>query len=667
MSDAVKFLSQSDLEALAAGDMSGVSSQGLTLLANSGRNPDREAGANAPGALRGFLSVMQGPTLGFGDEIAGVIGGGVDALKGKPGSFGELYRSNRDYARGAQAEEARVNPIFSAVTQGMAGAPLGMLGGVQKAAGMLPIMAQAAKTGAVFGGVGGVGNSQADSLGGMVMDAGKGAATGAALSAILPPVASAVGGATRNVASRVSDSAAANYAREKLAEALARDARGNVFAAGSSAPAGQVSARLGKLGEDAALVDAGGRNTNQLLDTLATLPGRTKENVFNFQRQRTAGAADRLRTAADDALGAGGQRLASTVEGLVTARETASRPLYERLRQTNLNPSQELSSIVQAAEDIGALSLARDIATAQRVPFTLDSATRQSGQWNAGQLDLVKQALDGILQGGKAIGKDGKVTPFGNAVQRLKSSLTTEMDALTTDPQTGKSLYEMARNAFAGPSALIDAAKAGKMAVTRDEATVQGMLSSLTTASERDAFKIGAFEALRAKLGTQGGQTQILNMWKEPTTREKLQLIFGDERSFREFAAATARESVFKRVQSVGTGSQTANRAAGMGDMDVSALSDVGSAVANAKAGNVLGVMGSARNAWGRVSTPQNVRDEMGAMLLSQGPAAQRNVSEIAALIDQINRKNGLLSSGSGYTGGLIGSNIGPARGLLGQ
>lgn len=649
-------------------------------------NAAYESGRRAPGMLQGLASVINGPLMGFGDEVLGAGQAAMDKLTGAPGTFGERYAERRDYLRGMQDKQSQENPWTTGLTQAAASAPMALLSplralgigssAIQKT-GMIGNTLRAAGSGAMYGAVGGAGNSRADNIEGIATDAVTGALTGAAIGAVTTPIVAAMGAVGKNVAQRLSETSAAAYAREKVAEALARDARGNVFASNASDPINQVTARLNKLGPDAALVDAAGRNTNQLLDTLATLPGRTKDSVYNFQRQRTAGVAGRLRDAADNALGTQGQRLSATIEDLVTTREAAAGPIYERLRQVNLTPSQNLSSIVNAADELGALKLAREIATAQRVPFSIDTA-RQTGsglmntqnppQWNAGQIDLVKQALDQMLQSGKAIGKDGRVTPFGNAVTRLNNALKGEMDQLTFDPRTGESLYYSARNAFAGPSALIDAANAGRAAVTRDEATIQGFLQGMGQ-SERDAFKVGAFEALRAKLGTQGGQTQIMNMWKEPTTQEKLKLIFGSERDFREFASAAARESVMKRAQSIGQGSQTASRQAGMADLDVSAMTDAAQALSAAKTGNPLGVMGAVQNIWGRVSTPQTVRDEMGRLLLLQGPQAREAAASMGGLLRQINRNNGLLADSFGVTGGLIGTNLSPSVpiGLLGQ
>ena len=625
-------------------------------------NAAYESGRSAEGWKQGLASVINGPLMGFGDEIGGAIGATIDKLKPRsitdlvtgPKSWGDHYTANRDKLRGMQDRQREENPWTTGITQAMASAPL-MLLNPGAAAGSAPVgivgnSMRAAATGGLYGAVGGAGNSTAEDLTGVGVDALRGGATGAAIGGVSTPVIAGMGAAGRNVMQRVSDTSAAAYAREKLAEAFARDARGSVFAGGASNPAVQAEARLNKLGPQGAVVDAGGRNTNQLLDTLTTLPGRTKESVFNFQRQRAAGAGERLRGAADSALGTSGQRLATTLDDLETTRRAAAAPLYDQLRGVAVTVDDDLLQLLNRtrghhgeAQNLHRLATGEEIALGglqkgQSVPFQM--------------LDHLKQSLDDAGMAAKTGGNN----KMGLAVDSARVALLNKLDSVA--PQAGgQSVYKAARDAYAGPSALMDAASAGRKAITQDESAITSVVRGMST-SETEAFRIGAFEGLRAKLGTQSGQTNILNMWKEPATREKLKVIFGDERSFREFAAAASRESVMKRVQSVGQGSQTASRQAGMGDLDTAALTDAASALASAKTGNVLGVMGAARNAWGRVATPQTVRDEMGRLLLQQGPAAQQTIQGMGGLVNQINRNNGLLADSLGLTGGLIGGNL---------
>jgi hypothetical protein len=524
-----------------------------------------------------------------------------------------------------------------------------------KLVGIVPRAAQAAGVGAVYGGVTGTAGSNADTLGGMLADGAKGAGTGAVLGGVGTPATAVLGAVTGNAMQRLSKTSAAEYAKQKVAQALARDAIGAHFTSGAGNPLIQAAKRFTTLGPEATLADAGGRNTNQLLDTLATLPGRTKDAAYNALRQRTAGVGDRMRTAAEDALNTQGQRLPTTVESLITRRQTDSAPLYAQLRQTAIQPSPKLTEIVAAADDLGATKLGREIATARQLPFTLDPA--QPGKWQMSDLDHVKQGIDQVLSSRKAMNADGTLTPLGHAYQSLKTRLLGELDAATTNPHTGESLYRNAREAFSAPSALIDAANAGKLAINRDEASIMSTIKGMS-GNELQAFRIGAFEGLRAKLGTQGGQTNIMNMWKEPATQEKLKAVFGDQRSYREFASAVAKEAQLKRLQSVGAGSQTAARAAGMGDLDLSALTEAGGGIAAAKSGNLLSALGSAKNVWNRVATPQSVRDQMGGMLLAKGSTGAQNLNSLEALVQSINSRNLQLSNNVGVFGGQFGGKL---------
>jgi hypothetical protein len=272
-------------------------------------------------------------------------------------------------------------------------------------------------------------------------------------------------------------------------------------------------------------------------------------------------------------------------------------------------------------------------------------------------LDHVKQGLDQkIAKQWDAV--EGKLTPLGTAYQDLKIKLVQELDHATTDRNTGQSLYKSARDAFAGPSALIDAAQQGRSALSKDGASIANITSGMSQ-SELQAFRLGSFEALRNKLGKESGQTEILKMWKEPATREKLKEIFGDEVSFRSFAANVAKESRLKGLESVGRGSQTAARQYGAGDLDVGALTDAGGALAAAKTGNVAGALGAASNLWNKIATPEPVRNEIGGLLMSQGAAGQQNLKDMTDMIQRMNTKNGRIAQGMGAAAGSqIGSRL---------
>lgn len=636
-------LSDSDLEAIASRDMSRVSTEGLQMIAGDKESPSFKSGRES--SLRGLYSVLQGPSFGFADEIGGALAGGLEALKG--GSFLDQYKQTRDYMRGAAKQVGEDNPIFDAVTQGVASLPMMALGGPAKPAlGMASNALNAAKTGGIFGGLSGLGKSEATTLPQMAMDTATSAATGAALSGIAAPVTRGIGGMYDLIKGKVSDSGAESYARQKIGEAFLRDARGSVARNSPDAALDQVSARLGKLGPDARVVDAAGMSTRQLLDTTATLPGSTKDAVERAIIERQAGRADRMRGALV-ALSDGSKRFVSTIDDLLAQRSRDAAPIYDRIYKTGMFVDDELKSIIEASQKLGASGAARKIATAKQLPFSLEGDPKWVPMRD---LDYLKQGLDDVIEANK--NEFGKLTKVGAAVEGLRKQLIGRIDEATNG------LYAQARAAYAGPSAMIDAAKAGRAVWSSDDATISKLTAGMGD-SEVQAFKIGAAEALRAKLGNMSGQTEVMRMWRDKTTREKLQAIFGDERAFREFASTAAAESRKKGLEQVGRGSQTAARQYAAGDLDLPAVAGV----INAARGGVEGVpsfLSGAQSLWNKVKTPEPVRDRIGQMLLQDGPMAQ-------ATLDQITSDMRRVAANRAIRSGLLGLEIGGGGGPVMQ
>lgn len=629
---------------------------------------------------------LLGKWYGFlGDKASGAPSPSLsDLVAGqKPQSNNPLTRVGNWLANDAETGRARMagelapykarNPLSAlageTVGEIAATAPIGAgaLGGgarLLQVAGMAPKAgtvlgtgaraAQAATVGAATGGAMGAANSKEDTLGGIAGDAAQSAAMSAVLGGVLSPVTGGLGAVINNVKQRASKTSAADFAKQKIAEAFARDAKGDAYTSGMLNPLQQIAKRFTKLGPEAAMVDAGRTNTMQLLDTLATLPGRTKDAAANFQRARMTGEGVRMRDAAERALDTQGQRLPSTIDALLARRQRDSGPLYNELRQIDIKPSQELADLMKNANELGVTKLGKEIATARQMPFTLDKAPPD--KWNMGDLDHVKQGIDQVLSSRKAMNVDGTLTPLGHSYSELKNKMVGMLDAATVNPSTGQSLYASARQAFAEPSRLMDAGRAGQRAIAQDENSIKVVMRGMDP-NELQAFRIGAFEGLRGKLGTQGGRTEILNMYKNPSTQERLRAVFGSDRAYREFASDVLREEKLRAVQTVGRGSQTAARLAGMGDLDKSAMPELAAAAGAAKAGNPLAALGSVKNAWNRVAVPESVRNQMGQMLLSRGPDAQREMNALAALVQNINNRNLQLSTRVGQLGGATGAN----------
>lgn len=581
-------------------------------------------GTKANRGAKNSYAQLQGPTFGFLDEIAGGVVGGIKTI-GNDKPYRQNYEETRDFVRGAVDQGMKDEPWRNIAGQAALTLPIGMLGAVKAGGGVLARTAAAIGLGGAQGLVNGIGNSENSDLQGM----GKDGLTSAAISAMLPlammPVVGGVKAVGTNIATRFSDSSAMNYAKQKVAEAFARDApkSGNAVA--------QAGARMGTLGPESRVVDAGGSSVRGSLDTLATLPGETKNATELAIRARQASRGARMIGAADDALGTQGQRLSTTVDGLIESRSKAAAPLYEKLHAMSIDIDPTVAGIVRAADQLGALKAAKQLAAAKLVPFTLsEDFANNTGKFSMRDLDLVKQALDDIRYGPNgANAVTGKATKLGGAVSELTQSLNSHLDGVTNG------LYKSARQTWEGPTKLMAAAQYGRTALSQDESAIAKTVSAMSE-GEQDAFRIGAFESLRAKMGVRAGQTNIMEMWREPAVQEKLKTIFGTERAYREFAGRVAAEGRMKGLESVGRGSQTAARQYGAGDLDMQAGQAAGGALADAKTGNLLGLLSKGAEAWNRVATPEPVRDAMGRILLSQGAAGRNQLMDLQQVAREV-------------------------------
>lgn len=129
---------------------------------------------------------VQGTTFGFGDELRGVVQGGIAAMQG--GDFGDTYKRSVDQSRNALDFQRRENPV-GAVAAEVAGAiPTGIAAGGQLAgrgASTLGRMASGAGVGAAQGATYGAG-AAGDSLEERAQGAAFGGAAGAALGGAIP-------------------------------------------------------------------------------------------------------------------------------------------------------------------------------------------------------------------------------------------------------------------------------------------------------------------------------------------------------------------------------------------------------------------------------------------------------------------------------------------------
>jgi hypothetical protein len=453
--------------------------------------------------------------------------------------------------------------------------------------------------------------------------------------AILGPtgtiIGKGLGAGASNIAQRFSESSAANAAKLKLAELLAKSGVGNVFQTGGANPLGQIEAKLASTGPEGTIAVAGRGRTLSALDTLATLPGQAKDLVEQFIHNQQARRASRLVTAADEALGTGGKSFTGAIGDLIEQKKTAAGPLYDQLKGVSFKVDDELASIIQASKSAhGSAELLAELKRATPIDI---SKIKKGDDVPLDALDKVKQALYTLEINSK--GDFGKSTPISSAYSELRNALTKKLDDLSPKDQNG-SIYKQARDAFAGPSQLEEAIRVGRDAMKKDAIAVADATKGMTQ-SELEAYRIGVLQALKDKVGTEGGQTSLLKFWKEPKTSGVLKETFGND--YKQFAADVFREGRLKTIESVGRGSQTASRLAAMEEDKLSNAVQVGQAGAAAAGGNPFPALGTLSKMITKASTPEATRNELAKLLLQQGPMATRTIQQLPAQVRAYNEK----------------------------
>lgn len=621
-----------------------LSDEGLAYLTGE-KIPSRAAregyaaGKDAPGVFKWSAAIAQGPLLQFADEL---VGGGVAALaKGVGADPKYAYEKTRGAVRSAAKDVETEYPITSTAAQIVpsiflnpmrAAAQIPVLGKAMTKASKVPVLGRVG-SGLAYGAAYGAG--LADDADDIMSKALQEGAKGAILTPIMSGGMQILGKGARGMAAapginRVINAPGIGSAVDKLMglskNSLAAGRIGQAIQRDDTTPE-RMAARLNKLGPEATLADAAGQNTRNLLDTMATMPGKTGNQVESVIRNRQATRDQRLRGAAEDNMNTSGGRLSDRVASWLNERQSEASPLYERAHAMVIDIT-GMGKMLKAINELGGMENAKKIATANLRELGINLADKTA---SVRDLDYIKQGLDQLIA--RETKPDG-ITPLGRQYRELQKKFVAAIDAKTTD-RTGASVYRMARAQYEGPSSMIDAAQKGSNMMTSTADQIRAITSGMSP-SELEAYRVGAAEALRVKLGSQAGQTQMQGMWRDANMRERLQAAFGSPREYRQFAARVAAEERMKRLEQVGRGSQTARRLEGMDDVETSNLRDaanVVTAIGTKNPGAIAAIGDKVINATRRSYTPEPLRDEIGATLLKKGPEAQEQLRQISEFL----------------------------------
>ena len=606
------------------------------------------------------LAAAQGLTLNFAPKIAGAGAAGLDILQhGINANPTEAYANTRDYIKGVNEQFRETNPKTAFASELVGGlplllTPLGMTSKAAQTAEALSAaqkMAMAAKMAGTQGTISAVGGSTINPVTNpttFAEDVAKRAAIAAASGGVLSGAGQGVYNVGSNVAQRYIPESAKEAARIKLAQALQRGSSEE----GANAALNRVTREMG-LNPNASISQAGGPSALAQLDVLASMPGQAKTMVERRIREQQTFRPERLINAADEALGTQGKGFTATLEALDATKKATSAPLYRQLENVSVKVDPSLQALIQAAQSAhGKAKLLNQLN--RELPINL-SKLKVGDEVPLKVLDVVKQSLYDM--GESARGEFGKATNTSRAYDDLRVSLTRKLEDLSPRNEAG-SIYRQALDAYAGPSQLSNAVVKGRTAMKQDNIALSDLMSNMS-ASELEAFRIGALQSLKDKVGTEAGQTSLLKMWKEPTTSNRLREIFGD--NYQKFAQEVSKEARLKPLEQVGRGSGTFSRIAGAEDLGIMPTTiQAGKAMANVATGNPLAAAGEASNIKNRIGQvinqmPETTRNELAKMLLLRGTQGQAEVEKTAALIRALNKRSTQTQTGIGST---VGQNI---------
>ena len=609
------------------------------------------------------MNVANGLTFGFAPRIFGraapVLGATANAANDVANYFGipfldkpydttvggEAEYDDRRRRFGATVRKFKEDdPLFASSIGTVSSAMLpGLL--AAKAINTAPVVSAAMEahpwiTAAGSGAVNTAAQSAGDSEN--ASDMPRNALVGAALGTIGGPliklglgsVANTVGAAGSFVGSHVP------FINEAVTKALAYARAATALNRDGIAP-DAVRARLADLGPEGRIFDLGA-NSRRALDVNATLPGETKNLVEDLIEQRISGRPARMDPAVDIISGGQG-RAGDVLRNWEKQQQVAAGPLYARAHSLTVPQSPELLGQLDALRNAGAFKEAASLANANQTPFSLglvlDGPTPMGPNMTPkliplpmGELDNVKQGADDIIS--RLYGSNPKSQVAG-AVNALKNRYLGTLDAATIDPTTGVSIYGAARRAFEEPAKMISALNTGRSALSRTADETSTLMDGLSKA-EQDAYRIGAAENARHKFGSQSGQTEYLNQWKNRNIQENLEAILQNPEKLAGVMRILKNEQQLKLGESVGRGSQTAERHAGMEDQTTGVAGDVVGLLGKAKDLGLSSLLGGITKFSAYLGTPEPVRNAIGGLLMSHGTE-----KELAALAKaQIAAKN---------------------------
>lgn len=643
------------------------------------------------GATGGAYDYMGAAGRYIGDKAMGAAG-----MEGRGGqSFNDALRAQRaDDSRFASAHPitAGASEIAGAVAPAVLAPEASIYqaaadaadAGLAKLPFQVPTWLRFGAQGAAGGATAGLASAQGQggglpTAGDAAKSTGVGTAAGFATGSVAPYIAKAVGwtlGKGADVAQGVVDKLPfqqPNVATRKVAENLARD---NIDPA-------TLAANRARLGPGANVVDAagtfdpatgtwlGGRNVRMQADTLANMPGQTADTAERVLKPRAGQAATEFigsvknNLSPNDFYGQidqlGAQKAASAAPKYAQAYADfpqLSTPYLSDLAQDPI--IQAAAKQGQRGAQINALSNRQGYVPPGQPMFDLDADGNviAKNPWSLQQWDSVKKGMDRMINNMRDSNGMLPKTQDVRDLVGLKNALVNHLDEMTT--VDGNSIYQDARNAWAGPSALEDAMWSGRDFMRGDRELTIKQFNKFSP-DEQQAFRDGVAREITGTVENTGTIPPRMKNLTNPEngTRKVLQQIMPADQfsNLINTVGGISRKAETARILG---GSATAPRQASQADLGL----DLGGAAIQGMHGNAPGALATAgRSILNWIKMPsEGARDEMGRMLLDPNAFDQT----LTALQQRAQVPNyrllSLMSPPPAVSGGLVSSLMVPSN-----
>ncbi len=522
----------------------------------------KKLGGDEQGYFRGLTdSFAAGVTFGLVDEVGAAGGATGRSLKqltsGEPITWSENYDDILAKKRRQAKQFAEQNPVASTVAN--------VAGGFANPLAKLPVSGtlgqqalQGGKIGVAMGAGYGAGTSEGD-----LTERGQDALTqgvlggvlGASAPVVLKGLSSSVNSAVATLKNALSKNGVS--APEKKVAALIRDVGNGDLKQGLEI----VKQKIKEGGPDTVLADVLGIGGQKFARASANIPGRSAAIADDFIGGRMSGRGQRLQQAADTLAP---NSFHDEIARITQERSTAAQPLYEKAFQPISDKAGKVMAqwddrLQQFLDDpIIKKGMSKGVriqqleALADNKPFNFQEYAIKGfddagevvieGTPNLRAMDAAKRGLDEVLEGyrDKTTGKL-VLDEYGRAVEKVRKALVGKLDDISTD-EAGYSAYRAAREAWSGPSRLIDAGYKGRNFVKGDVEITKKTLSSMTDA-EKDAFRLGVRRELSKMIETDTQTALSKFADKKQGLWNKLEAVFPDKKSFGEFRKKVTAEA----------------------------------------------------------------------------------------------------------------------------